>query len=63
VVAAAATAEWWPESDRWLELPESALRTSARWSSGAGVAAADGFLILWGYLLLVSMPSSSPPVV
>jgi hypothetical protein len=40
-VAAVAT-EWRPESDRWLELPESALGTSARWSSGAGVAAADG---------------------
>jgi hypothetical protein len=41
VVAAAAT-EWWPESDRWLELLESALVTFARWSSGAVVAAADG---------------------
>jgi hypothetical protein len=38
----AAVAEWRPESDRWLELPESALRTSAQWSSGAGVAATDG---------------------
>jgi hypothetical protein len=42
VVAAAAVAEWRPESNRWLELPESALGTSARWSSGAMVAAADG---------------------
>jgi hypothetical protein len=42
VVAAAATAEWRPESDQWLELPESALRTSTRWSSAAMVAAADG---------------------
>jgi hypothetical protein len=39
-VVAAAAAEWRPESDRWLELPESALRTSARSSSGAGMAAA-----------------------
>jgi hypothetical protein len=39
VVAVAATAEWRLESDRWLELPESASRTSARSSSGAGVAA------------------------
>jgi hypothetical protein len=38
----AAVAEWRPESNQWLELPESALGTSARWSSGAGVAAADG---------------------
>jgi hypothetical protein len=35
-------AEWWLESDRWLELPKSALGTSARWSSGAVVAAAAG---------------------
>jgi hypothetical protein len=42
VVVATATAEWRPESDQWLELPESASRTSALWSSGAGVAAADG---------------------
>jgi hypothetical protein len=40
VVAAAAAAEWRPESDLWLELPESASGTSARWTSGAGVAAA-----------------------
>jgi hypothetical protein len=40
--AAAAAVEWWPESDRWLELPESALGTSARWSSRAVVAAAAG---------------------
>jgi hypothetical protein len=39
-VVAAAAAEWRPESDRWLELPDSTLGTSARWSSGAGVAAA-----------------------
>jgi hypothetical protein len=39
-VAAAAAAEWRPESDRWLELPGSASGTSARWTSGAGVAAA-----------------------
>jgi hypothetical protein len=37
-----AAAEWRPESDRWLELLKSALGTSARWSSGAGVAAVDG---------------------
>jgi hypothetical protein len=42
VVVTAAAVEWRPESDRWLELPESALRTSARWSSGSRVAAADG---------------------
>jgi hypothetical protein len=42
VVDAAAAAEWQPESDRWLKLSESALRTSAQWTSGAGVAAADG---------------------
>jgi hypothetical protein len=39
-VPAAAAAEWQPESDRWLELPESASKTSARWTSGAGAAAA-----------------------
>ena len=39
-VAAAAAAEWRPESDRWLELPESASETSARWTSGAGAAGA-----------------------
>jgi hypothetical protein len=42
VADAAAAAEWRPESDQWLELPESASRTSARWSSGAVVAAIDG---------------------
>jgi hypothetical protein len=42
VVAAAAVAKWRLESDQWLELPESTSRTSARWSSGAVVAAADG---------------------
>jgi hypothetical protein len=42
VVAAAAAAEWRPESDQWLGLPESASRTSVRWSSEAVVAAADG---------------------
>jgi hypothetical protein len=40
VAVAAAAAEWWPESDRWLELPESASGTSARWTSGAGAAVA-----------------------
>jgi hypothetical protein len=40
VVAIAAAAEWRPESDRWLEPPKSALGTSARWTSGAGVAVA-----------------------
>jgi hypothetical protein len=39
-VVAAAAAEWRPESDRWLELPESASRTSARLSSGVVVAVA-----------------------
>jgi hypothetical protein len=38
-VVAAAAAEWRLESDRWLELPESASGTSARWTSGAGVVA------------------------
>jgi hypothetical protein len=33
-------AEWRPESDRWLELPESASGTSTRWTSGAGAAVA-----------------------
>jgi hypothetical protein len=42
VVADAAAAGWWSESDQWLELLESASRTSARSSSGAVVAAADG---------------------
>jgi hypothetical protein len=42
VGADAVAAEWRPESDRWLELPESALRTSIRWSSGAVMAAAVG---------------------
>jgi hypothetical protein len=41
-VAAAATAKWRPKSDWWLELPESALGTSARWTLGAGVADAVG---------------------
>jgi hypothetical protein len=41
-VVAAATAELRLESDQWLELPESALGTSAQWSSGAGVAPVDG---------------------
>jgi hypothetical protein len=40
VVVTAAVAEWRPESDRWLELPESASGTSAQWTSGAGVAVA-----------------------
>ena len=40
VAVAAVAAEWRPESDRWLELPESASGTSSRWTSGAGVAAA-----------------------
>ena len=39
-VVVAAAAEWRPESDRWLELPESASETSARSTSGAGVAVA-----------------------
>jgi hypothetical protein len=37
---AVAAAKWRPESDRWLELPESASGTSARWTSGAGAAVA-----------------------
>jgi hypothetical protein len=37
-----AAAEWRPESDQWLELPESASRTSALSSSGAVVAAVAG---------------------
>jgi hypothetical protein len=40
VAVAAAAAEWRPESDRWLGLPESASGTSARWTSGAGAAVA-----------------------
>jgi hypothetical protein len=39
-VVAAAAAEWRPESDRWLELPESALGTSSRWTLGVGVPVA-----------------------
>jgi hypothetical protein len=39
-VVAAAAVEWRPKSDQWLELPESALGTSARWTSGARVVAA-----------------------
>jgi hypothetical protein len=39
-VVLAAAAEWRPESDRWLELSESASETSARWTSGAGAGAA-----------------------
>jgi hypothetical protein len=39
-VAAAAAAEWRPESDRWLELLESASETFVRWTSGAGAAGA-----------------------
>jgi hypothetical protein len=34
----AAAPEWRLESDRWLELPESALGTSTQWSSGVVVA-------------------------
>jgi hypothetical protein len=41
-VDAAAATKWRPESDQWLELPESALGTSARWSSGPVGAAAGG---------------------
>ena len=40
MAAVVAAAEWRPESDRWLELPESALGTSALLSSGAVVATA-----------------------
>jgi hypothetical protein len=40
VAAAAAAAKWRPESNQWLELPESASETSARWTSGAGAAGA-----------------------
>jgi hypothetical protein len=40
VEVVAAAAEWRPESDRWLELPESASRTSAQSSSGVVVAVA-----------------------
>jgi hypothetical protein len=61
VVAAAAT-EWWPESDRWLEPPESALGTSARWSSGTVVAAAAGVPHPAGLPVLLSTSSSSAPV-
>ena len=39
-MVAAAAAKWRPEFDRWLELSESALRTSYRSSSGVRVAAA-----------------------
>jgi hypothetical protein len=39
-VVVAAAAEWQPESDQWLELPESASGTYARWTSGAGAAVA-----------------------
>jgi formate dehydrogenase assembly factor FdhD len=39
-VVAVAAAEWRPESDRWFELPEFALGTSARSSSGVVVAVA-----------------------
>jgi hypothetical protein len=38
--AAAVAAEWRPESDRWLGLPESASETSTRLTSGAEVAVA-----------------------
>jgi hypothetical protein len=40
--ADAVAAAYRPESDRWLAPPESALGTSARWSSGAVVAAVVG---------------------
>jgi hypothetical protein len=40
VAVATAAVEWRPESDRWLELPESASGTSARWTSGVGAAVA-----------------------
>jgi hypothetical protein len=39
-VAAAAAAEWQPESNQWLELSESTSETSAGWTSGAAVAIA-----------------------
>jgi hypothetical protein len=56
-------AEWQPESDRWLELPESTSETSARSTSGAGrhVLLLGHLLLLSGSLLL-STPSSSAPV-
>jgi hypothetical protein len=58
-----AAAEWRPESDRWLGLPGSTLETSARWTSGTGVAyAVAEVLFLLGCLLLLSMPSPSTPV-
>jgi hypothetical protein len=40
VVPTAVAAEWQPESDRWLGLPESASKTSTRSTSGAGAAVA-----------------------
>jgi hypothetical protein len=52
VPAAAAAAEWRPESDQWLELPESASETSARWTSGAGAAGA-----VTGALHLAELPA------
>jgi hypothetical protein len=62
-VVAAAAAEWWLESNQWLELPESASRTSPRWSSGAVVAVAvAGVPHPAGCLLLLSTPSSSAPI-
>jgi hypothetical protein len=63
VAVAVAVAKWRPESDRWLELPESASGTSARWTSGAGQQLLLlGYLILLSCLLLLSTPSSSAPV-
>jgi hypothetical protein len=41
-VGANAAAAYRPESDQWLELPESTSRTTALSSSGAVVAAAAG---------------------
>jgi hypothetical protein len=38
VVVVVAAVEWRLESDRWLELPESVLGTSAQWSSREVVA-------------------------
>jgi hypothetical protein len=61
-VVAAAPVAWLPESKQSLELPESALETSARLSLG-GWQLLLGCLIVGCLLLLLGTPSTSTPVV
>jgi hypothetical protein len=63
VVAAAEPAALLLMSDQLPELPGSALRTSAQWSSGVAVAdAAAGCFLLGCLLFWLSTPRTSAPV-